>query len=95
MEEPDYQTPETSGGSSASNQPGMMIRGADGALYIVTEKDLAPFRVSDAKTRKLAEMLEEAPTKIVSYELAPDLMRAVAEVAKCVSANIEVKIPKR
>ena len=94
MDEPDYQSPESSGGSSASNQPGVMIRGADGALYIVTEKDLAPFRVSDEKAQKLTEVLGGAPAEIVSYDLAPDVMRSVHALAKCVAAHIHVKLPK-
>ena len=92
--DPDYQSPESSGESSPPKQPGVMIRGADGALYIVTEKDLAPFRVPEDKARQLTDMLAKAPAEIVSYDLSPDVMEDVHRLAKCVLAHIHIKLPK-
>ena len=95
MDEPENESAATGGESTGASQPGVMIRGADGALYIVTEKDLAPFRVPNDKAKELTRILGGAPTNMVSYDLPADLMRTVHELAKCVGANAEIKIPKQ
>ena len=94
MDQPGYQSPESSGESPATKQPGVMIRGADGALYIVTEKDLAPFRVPEEKARQISDILAAAPAEIVSSNLSPDVMETLHKLAKCVHAHIQIKLPK-
>ncbi|MCB9438151.1 MAG: hypothetical protein H6673_14335 [Anaerolineales bacterium] len=43
---------------SEQNQTGMIIRGADGKMYYVTDEDLAPHQLSEEQAAELQKMFD-------------------------------------
>lgn len=63
---------------------GVLVRGADGALYLVTEKDLAPFRVPEDRAKQLTEILENARKDVVVYDLSSSAIKQIQALAQCI-----------
>jgi hypothetical protein len=72
----------------------ILVRGADGALYLLTHKDLAPFKLEEDKAEKVTKILEKAHENPVVTKLPArvieelDLAKAVAISIVCVSGEI-------
>lgn len=81
--------------NAESNEPempkqGVLIRGADGELYVLTKEDLAPFRMDPEKARRLTEILGAAPKDVVVRELPRNILREIQVLNRAVATNVEV-----
>ena len=71
-----------------------LVRGADGALYLLTDRDLAPFKLPEEKAEKVTKILKHAHENPVLAKLSRrvlqemDLARAVTVSVVCVSGEI-------
>ncbi len=74
-------TPETPKGKTRKRKT--LVRGADGALYLLTDKDLTPFKLPEEKAEKVTQILKDAQENPVVAKLSRrviqemDLARAV------------------
>ena len=48
----------------------MLVRGADGALYLLTGKDLAPFKLREKNAEKVTQILKHAHENLVVAKLS-------------------------
>lgn len=64
--------------------PGVLIRGADGRLYLITENDLRPFAVelTPEKEKQLTEILGGA--QLTMPKLPPDVVKQLQSFFICV-----------
>ncbi len=64
-----------------------LVRGADGALYLLTDKDLRPFKLPEEKAKKVTQILKDAQENLVVAKLSS---RAIQEMdfAKAVSCCV-------
>jgi hypothetical protein len=73
-----------------------LVRGADGGLYLLTDRALAPFKLPGEKAEKVTQILKDAEEDVVVAKLSSrvihemDFAKAVATGVKCVSGEIFV-----
>ena len=65
---------------------GVLVRGADGALYLVTEKDL-PRKLREEKARAIRHVLKEGVGVVAVPELPGSVMKQIEGLAKCVKVR--------
>ena len=94
MDDPGEENP---GGANEGETPknGVLVRGADGALYMLTEEDLQPFKVGEEKAKKIREILSEAPKEVVVRKLTPNVIKKLQTIARLVQSSVEVYLPKK
>jgi hypothetical protein len=62
-----------------------LVRGADGSLYMLSHRDLAPFKVHEKKAKKLDSLLKGAKKSPVVAKLSATLVRQIRAVEGCVA----------
>jgi ribosomal protein S26 len=92
-------TPETAKRKTPKRKT--LVRGADGALYLLTDKDLAPFKLPEEKAEKVTQILKNTQENPVVAKLSRrviremDLARAVSVSIVCVSGEIFVNTVRK
>jgi hypothetical protein len=83
--------------SSEGNRPkeGVLIRGADGSLYALTEDDLKPFKVNEEKAKALTHILNKADKHVVTYDLSHDNLDELGAMARSVATHVEVFLHRK
>ncbi len=94
MDDPGEENP---GGANEGETPknGVLVRGADGALYMLTEEDLQPFKVEEEKAKEIREILSEAPKEVVVRKLASNVIKQLQAISRSVLTSVEVYLPKK
>jgi hypothetical protein len=64
-----------------------LVRGPDGSLYMISHRDLAPFKVHEEKAKKLDQLLRSAKKSPVRAKLSAALVRRVQADDMCVAAG--------
>jgi len=64
-----------------------LVRGADGALYLLSHRDLAPFKVHEKKAKKLNQILKDAQKNPVVTKLSSSLVKRIQAVEGCIFAG--------
>jgi hypothetical protein len=70
--------------ASSTRERKTLVRGADGALYLLTEKDLAPFKLQEKKAKILTQILEDAREDVVVAELSSSVIKRIQSMNGCV-----------
>jgi len=68
---------------------GVLIRGADGGLYLITKKDLRPFKLPKKKAKQVREILGGGVELVV-----PKLPRDVVKRLQCFLICIALHYPE-
>jgi hypothetical protein len=55
----------------------MLVRGADGGLYLLTDNALAPFKLRKQKADAVTKILEEAQNNPVPFKLSERLVKEI------------------
>jgi hypothetical protein len=61
-----------------------LVRGPDGSLYMISHRDLAPFKVHEEKAKKLDQLLKSAKKSPVRAKLSAAIVRRIQLVDACV-----------
>ena len=64
-----------------------LVRGPDGSLYMISHRDLAPFKVHEEKAKKLDQLLKSAKKSPVRAKLSATLVRRIQADDICVFAG--------
>ena len=67
-----------------------LVRGADGALYVLTGKDLAPFKLPEEKAEKVTQILKDAQENLVVAKLSSRVIQEM-DFAKAVACSTKPK----
>ena len=78
--------------TSGSGQKKTLIRGADGALYLLSDSDLAPFRVEDTKSESVTRILKDAEHNPKVKELPRDVVKEIQHVEGCIAHHASVDV---
>jgi hypothetical protein len=70
----------------------ILVRGPDGSLYLISHRDLAPFKVHEKKAKKLDQLLKSAKKSPVRAKLTATLVRRIQGVDGCVATGPDVHI---
>jgi hypothetical protein len=71
--------------TSKTRKRKMLVRGADGALYLLTRKDLAPFKLPEEKAEKVTEILKDEHENLVVAKLSSKVLHEM-DFSKSVSS---------
>ncbi len=69
-----------------------LVRGPDGSLYMISHRDLAPFKVEEEKAKKLDQLLKSAKKCPVRAKLPAALVRQIQAAKFCVWAGADPDI---
>jgi hypothetical protein len=69
-------------GSSKTENPTVLIRGADGALYLIKEDQLAPGRLEPEDAKIITEILEAAHENPVVEQLTRKVIEEIRGAGK-------------
>jgi hypothetical protein len=61
-----------------------LVRGPDGSLYMISHRDLAPFKVDEEKAKKLDQVLKGAKKSPIRAKLSAAIVRRIQIVDGCV-----------
>lgn len=61
-----------------------LVRGPDGSLYMISHRDLAPFKVHEEKAKKLDQLLKSAKKSPVRAKLSATLVKRIQACDMCV-----------
>jgi hypothetical protein len=64
-----------------------LVRGADGALYLLSQSDLAPFKVHEKKAKKLNEILTAAQKNPAVTKLSSKVVKDIQAVEGCIAVG--------
>jgi hypothetical protein len=64
---------------------GVLIRGADGGLYLITKKDLRPFKLPKKKAKQVKEILGDV--ELVVPKLPPDVVKRLQCFLICIALH--------
>jgi hypothetical protein len=73
--------------SSGGRGTKTLVRGADGSLYLLSRRDLAPFKVHEKKAKKLDSLLKGAKKSPIVAKLSTTLVRRIRAVEGCVATG--------
>lgn len=72
---------------------GVLIRGADGGLYLITKKDLRPFKLPKKKAKQVKEILGDVELELVVPKLPRDVVKRLQCFLICIALHYpEVKL---
>jgi hypothetical protein len=66
-----------------------LVRGPDGSLYMISHRDLAPFKVHEEKAKKLDQVLKSAKKSPLRLKLSATLVRRIQAVEGCVATGAD------
>jgi len=61
-----------------------LVRGPDGSLYMISHRDLKPFKVHEEKAKKLDQVLKSSKKSPVRAKLSAAIVRRIQAVDGCV-----------
>jgi len=64
-----------------------LVRGPDGSLYLISHRDLAPFKVHETKAKKLDQLLKSAKKSPVCSKLSAKLVSRIQADPMCVAVG--------
>lgn len=64
-----------------------LVRGPDGSLYMISHRDLAPFKVHEEKAKKLDQLLKSAKKSPVRAKLSATLVSRIEDAELCVATG--------
>jgi hypothetical protein len=67
----------------------MFIRGADGALYVLSEDQLAKFKVADDGKKAVDDILDKAKEDFKAAKLSENVVKQIQQVQGCVKTIAE------
>jgi len=67
-----------------------LVRGADGSLYVLTDKDLAPFKLPEERAEKVTQILKDAQENLVVAKLSSRVIQEM-DFAKAVACSVKPK----
>jgi len=67
----------------------MFIRGADGALYVLSEDQLAKFQVANEDKVKVDDILDKAKEDFKAAKLSANVVKQIQQVQGCVKTIAE------
>lgn len=62
----------------------LVVRGADGSLYLIPEADMEPFKLQDKPAQALAKVLDQAGEDVVATKLSSRVHKQIYEVGGCI-----------
>jgi hypothetical protein len=68
----------------------VLVRGADGSLYVLREKDLEKFKLSEADADRVKHILGGAQPVVVVRDLPPNVLRDLHSLFSCSETQVEV-----
>ena len=66
---------------------GVLIRGADGGLYLITKKDLRPFKLPKKKAKQVKEILGDVELELVVPKLPRDVVKRLECFLICIALH--------
>jgi hypothetical protein len=66
------------------------VRGADGALYALSDDDLAPFKVEESKKQKVDEILKREKEDFGAVKLSDNAIKQIQAAGGCVKTTAEL-----
>jgi hypothetical protein len=64
---------------------GVLIKGADGGLYLITKKDLRPFKLPKQKAKQVERILRSVD--LVVPKLSPDVVKRIQTCLICIALH--------
>jgi hypothetical protein len=62
--------------------PGVLVRGSDGSLYLISENDMGPFKLTKQQANELRSILRDV--SLVVPKLPPDVVSEIQDFFDCV-----------
>ena len=69
-----------------------LVRGPDGSLYMISHRDLKPFKVHEEKAKKLDQVLKSSKKSPVRAKLSAAIVRRIQADDMCVFAGADPDI---
>jgi hypothetical protein len=74
--------------TSKKGKKKMLVRGPDGALYLLSDKDLAPFKLKEEKEKAVEQNLRDAGHRgFIDAKLPINIIREIQHLLHCVSTG--------
>jgi hypothetical protein len=69
-----------------------LVRGADGGLYLLTDKNLAPFKLEEDKAESVTQILKDACEEPVTEKLSTKVVKEIRGEGHGVNVSAETYI---